>query len=92
VRQIVTLWYRAPEVLLGATHYSTPVDMWSCGCIFAEMAHKSPLFPGDSELQQLLHIFKCARPAAPLSARERAGPFGVELLALRLKKWRRNER
>lgn len=58
--QIVTLWYRAPEVLLGATHYSTPVDMWSVGCIFAEMAHKSPLFPGDSELQQLLHIFKCA--------------------------------
>eukprot|EP00850_Spirogloea_muscicola_P017657 SM000154S01392 [mRNA] locus=s154:108273:110487:+ [translate_table: standard] len=56
--EIVTLWYRAPEVLLGATHYSTPVDMWSVGCIFAELAHKAPLFPGDSELQQLLHIFK----------------------------------
>eukprot|EP00850_Spirogloea_muscicola_P006966 SM000034S12720 [mRNA] locus=s34:382349:384542:- [translate_table: standard] len=56
--EIVTLWYRAPEVLLGATHYSTPVDMWSVGCIFAEMARKAPLFPGDSELQQLLHIFK----------------------------------
>jgi cyclin-dependent kinase len=56
--EIVTLWYRAPEVLLGATHYSTPVDVWSVGCIFAEMAHKHPLFPGDSELQQLLHIFK----------------------------------
>tara|TARA_B100001121_G_C18583260_1_gene570809 strand:+ start:63 stop:974 length:912 start_codon:yes stop_codon:yes gene_type:complete len=56
--EIVTLWYRAPEVLLGSTHYSTPVDMWSVGCIFAEMARKSPLFPGDSELQQLLHIFK----------------------------------
>lgn len=34
--QIVTLWYRAPEVLLGATHYSTPVDMWSVGCIFGK--------------------------------------------------------
>jgi len=56
--EIVTLWYRAPEVLLGSTHYSTPVDMWSVGCIFAEMARKAPLFPGDSELQQLLHIFK----------------------------------
>lgn len=56
--EIVTLWYRAPEVLLGATYYSTPVDMWSVGCIFAEMARKTPLFPGDSELQQLLHIFK----------------------------------
>ncbi|GAQ88141.1 cyclin-dependent kinase [Klebsormidium nitens] len=56
--EIVTLWYRAPEVLLGATHYSTPVDMWSVGCILAEMSRKNPLFPGDSELQQLLHIFK----------------------------------
>jgi serine/threonine protein kinase len=36
-RQIVTLWYRAPEVLLGTTHYSTPVDMWSVGCIMAEL-------------------------------------------------------
>lgn len=56
--QIVTLWYRSPEVLLGGTHYSTPVDMWSVGCIFAEMVRKQPLFPGDSEFQQLLHIFK----------------------------------
>ena len=56
--EIVTLWYRAPEVLLGGTHYSTPVDMWSVGCIMAELARKAPLFPGDSELQQLLHIFK----------------------------------
>ncbi|KAH9556439.1 hypothetical protein CY35_07G027800 [Sphagnum magellanicum] len=56
--EIVTLWYRAPEVLLGASHYSTPVDIWSVGCIFAELSCKSPLFPGDSELQQLLHIFR----------------------------------
>lgn len=34
--QILTLWYRAPEVLLGATHYSTPVDIWSVGCIFGK--------------------------------------------------------
>ncbi len=38
--QIVTLWYRAPEVLLGATHYAMPVDMWSVGCIFAELVRK----------------------------------------------------
>ncbi|XP_078175546.1 cyclin-dependent kinase B1-1-like [Carex rostrata] len=56
--EIVTLWYRAPEVLLGTTHYSTGVDMWSVGCIFAEMARRQALFPGDSELQQLLHIFR----------------------------------
>ncbi|KAG6486449.1 hypothetical protein ZIOFF_055024 [Zingiber officinale] len=60
--EIVTLWYRAPEVLLGTTHYSTGVDMWSVGCIFetdlAELARRQALFPGDSELQQLLHIFR----------------------------------
>eukprot|EP00891_Asterochloris_glomerata_P008682 jgi/Astpho2/8682/e_gw1.00128.89.1_t len=56
--EIVTLWYRAPEVLLGCTHYTTAVDMWSNACIFAEMARKQALFPGDSELQQLLHVFK----------------------------------
>lgn len=46
--QVVTLWYRAPEILLGAKHYSTPVDIWSIGCIFAEMINQRPLFPGDS--------------------------------------------
>ena len=56
--EIVTLWYRAPEVLLGAKHYAPAVDMWSVGCIFAELARKQAIFPGDSELQQLLHIFK----------------------------------
>lgn len=56
--EIVTLWYRAPEVLLGSAHYSTAVDMWSVGCIFAEMVRRQALFPGDSEFQQLLHIFR----------------------------------
>lgn len=56
--EIVTLWYRAPEVLLGAKHYSTSVDMWSIGCIFAEMASQTPLFPGDSEIDELFRIFR----------------------------------
>ncbi|CAI8604540.1 unnamed protein product [Vicia faba] len=56
--EIVTLWYRAPEVLLGSTTYSTRVDIWSVGCIFAEMVRRHVLFPGDSEFQQLLNIFK----------------------------------
>ncbi len=46
---VVTLWYRAPELLLGATEYSTPVDLWSVGCIFAEIVSKRVLFDGDSE-------------------------------------------
>ncbi|KAI7740919.1 hypothetical protein M8C21_033046 [Ambrosia artemisiifolia] len=56
--EILTLWYRAPEVLLGSTHYSTAVDMWSVGCIFAELVTNAAIFAGDSELQQLLHIFR----------------------------------
>lgn len=56
--EVVTLWYRAPEVLLGSAHYSIGVDMWSVGCIFAEMVRRQALFPGDSEFQQLLHIFR----------------------------------
>merc|ERR1712039_777280 len=56
--EVVTLWYRAPEILLGATHYGLGVDVWSVGCIFAELLKKTPLFPGDSEFQQLLYIFR----------------------------------
>jgi len=56
--EIVTLWYRAPEVLLGGKQYSTPVDIWSIGCIFAEMVTRTPLFPGDSEIDQLFRVFR----------------------------------
>ncbi|KAJ7199674.1 kinase-like domain-containing protein [Mycena pura] len=57
--EVVTLWYRAPEVLLGARYYSTGLDMWSVGCIFAEMAMQgAPLFPGDSEIDQIFRIFR----------------------------------
>jgi len=56
--EVVTLWYRAPEILLGARHYSTPVDIWSIGCIFAEMVNQRPLFPGDSEIDELFRIFR----------------------------------
>lgn len=56
--EVVTLWYRAPEILLGNPRYSCPIDIWSLGCIFAEMATKRPLFQGDSEIDQLFHIFR----------------------------------
>ncbi|XP_034311681.1 cyclin-dependent kinase 1-like [Crassostrea angulata] len=56
--EVVTLWYRAPEILLGSQRYSTPVDIWSVGCIFAEMMTKRPLFHGDSEIDQLFRIFR----------------------------------
>ena len=57
-REVITLWYRAPEILLGCKQYSTPVDLWSIGCIFAEMAMLKPLFPGDSEIDELFKIFQ----------------------------------
>jgi serine/threonine protein kinase len=56
--EVVTLWYRAPELLLGASRYSAAVDVWSVGCIFAEMATGLPLFPGRSDIDQLIKIFQ----------------------------------
>jgi len=56
--EVVTLWYRAPDVLMGSRKYSTPVDIWSVGCIFGEIASGRPLFPGSSEEDQLARIFK----------------------------------
>ncbi|XP_055593461.1 serine/threonine-protein kinase PITSLRE [Uranotaenia lowii] len=55
---VVTLWYRAPELLLCCKEYSTPIDIWSVGCIFAEFLAMSALFPGKTELDQLNRIFK----------------------------------
>nr|XP_023019629.1 cyclin-dependent kinase 2-like [Leptinotarsa decemlineata] len=56
--EVVTMWYRAPELLLGAKMYCTGIDIWSLGCIMAEMLMKKALFPGDSEIDQLYKIFK----------------------------------
>jgi serine/threonine protein kinase len=56
--EVVTLWYRPPEILLGGRTYSLPMDMWGVGCIIAEMLTKRPLFPGDSEVDQLFKIFR----------------------------------
>lgn len=56
--EVVTLWYRAPDVLMGSRRYSTPVDLWSVGCIFAEMANGKPLIAGTSEADQLERIFR----------------------------------
>ena len=56
--EIITLWYRPPEVLLGIENYTTKVDSWSIGCIMAEMITGKPLFPGDCEIGQLFKIFQ----------------------------------
>ncbi|CAL0329728.1 unnamed protein product [Lupinus luteus] len=55
---VVTLWYRAPELLLGEKQYSTAIDMWSLGCIMAELLSKEPIFNGRTEFDQLDKIFR----------------------------------
>jgi len=55
---VVTLWYRAPELLLGTKRYSTHIDVWSIGCILGELLMMEPLFPGKSEVDELNKIFK----------------------------------
>ncbi|XP_020084117.1 probable serine/threonine-protein kinase At1g54610 [Ananas comosus] len=62
--QVVTLWYRPPELLLGATYYGVGVDLWSVGCILAELLTGEPIFPGRTEVEQLHKIFKlCGTPS-----------------------------
>lgn len=51
-RTVVTLWYRAPEILLSASKYDSAVDMWSVGCIFAELMLKKPFLQGSSDMDQ----------------------------------------
>ncbi|MED6267021.1 Cyclin-dependent kinase 6 [Characodon lateralis] len=62
--QVVTLWYRAPEVLLQSS-YATPVDLWSVGCIFAEMFRRRPIFRGNSDVDQLGKIFDVVGVPSP---------------------------
>ncbi|KAH9718707.1 hypothetical protein WN944_023708 [Citrus x changshan-huyou] len=61
--RVITLWYRPPELLLGATKYGPAVDMWSVGCIFAELLNGKPILPGKNEAEQLSKIFElCGSP------------------------------
>ncbi|KAH0656360.1 hypothetical protein KY285_031242 [Solanum tuberosum] len=62
--RVVTLWYRPPELLLGASHYGVAVDLWSTGCILGELYAGKPIMPGRTEVEQLHKIFKlCGSPS-----------------------------
>ncbi|GFP86398.1 probable serine/threonine-protein kinase at1g54610 [Phtheirospermum japonicum] len=62
--RVVTLWYRPPELLLGATQYGVAVDLWSAGCILGELYVGKPIMPGRTEVEQLYKIFKlCGSPS-----------------------------
>ncbi len=56
-KEIVTLWYRAPDLILGEKKYDMDCDMWSLGCILAEIVTGKPIFMGDSQIGQLFLIF-----------------------------------
>jgi len=72
--EVVTLWYRAPEILLGAKTYGNAIDVWSLGVICAEMVTCKPFFPGDSEIDQLFRMFRTLGTPGPQDW------AGVELL------------
>lgn len=63
--EVVTLWYRAPDVLLGSTNYTTSIDMWSVGCMLVELYTGKPFFPGKDNQDQLRWIFKCLGTPLP---------------------------
>ena len=62
---MITLWYRPPELLLGAKKYGTAVDIWSAGCILAELILGKPLFTGKTDMDQLQLIFEMMGTPTP---------------------------
>ncbi|CBZ53851.1 putative CAM kinase, CDPK family [Neospora caninum Liverpool] len=70
--KVVTLWYRPPELLYGADRYGQAVDMWSVGCIMAELLTGSPLFPGANEIDQLSRIFSLRGTPTTAASKEEA--------------------
>ena len=77
---MVTPFYRPPEVCLEIQQYDEKVDIWSTGCVFAELFTRIPLFPGKSELDQLCTIFKTLLPCADALPSEEDWPGFTEKL------------
>jgi len=69
IAYICSRYYRAPELIFGATDYTTAIDTWSFGCVFAELMLGQPLFPGDSNVDQLVEIIKVV--VLPLARKSR---------------------
>jgi len=77
---VATRWYRAPEILLGSTRYSFAVDMWSMGCILAEMLQGKPLFPGSSTINQIEKIVELTG-VPPENQIKEISPFASSMMA-----------
>eukprot|EP00049_Salpingoeca_infusionum_P018924 m.359335 g.359335 ORF g.359335 m.359335 type:complete len:329 (-) comp18537_c0_seq1:584-1570(-) len=65
--EVATRWYRAPELLFGARHYDIGVDLWAIACIFAELLNNSPLFAGESDIDQLTCVLEALGTPTPES-------------------------
>ncbi|XP_024884451.1 cyclin-dependent kinase-like 4 [Temnothorax curvispinosus] len=74
---VATRWYRAPELLVGDSRYGREIDVWAAGCIYAEMVTGQPLFPGDSDVDQLYRITKML---GPFHSKQSANGSGKHLL------------
>ena len=77
---VATRWYRAPEILLGSNKYSFPVDMWSLGCIFAEMLRGKPLFAGTSTLNQVEKIVEAIGKPNDAEVASQKSPFAEKMI------------
>ncbi len=64
ISYICSRYYRAPELIFGATDYTTAIDLWSVGCVMAELLLGQPLFPGESGVDQLVEIIKVGAPTS----------------------------
>jgi len=77
---IATRWYRAPEILLGSTHYTKGVDMWSIGCILGEFLGGKPMFPGNSTMNQLDRIIEVTGKPSKDDIESINSPFALTIL------------
>ncbi len=73
ISYICSRYYRAPELIFGATDYTAAIDVWSVGCVVAELLLGQPLFPGESGVDQLVEIIKVSSPCGGLERTQRGG-------------------
>jgi len=79
-RNIVTRWYRPPEIFFGAKYYSFAVDMWGIGCILAELYQKKPLFTGNNDFETLAQIFSVTGVADVLLIYKDRKVYGLDVM------------
>lgn len=77
---VATRWYRSPEILLGSRRYTRGVDMWSLGCILAEMIASKPLYPGSSTINQLDRIMSTLPPPSRQDVESIKSPYAKAIL------------